>query len=101
MNLHLKSPGGAPGFYPLVKRGKDLKYLSFSILELGGNLKEYSLESGDEELSLDFYTGPVGIEVESAAGHWESQVPARKSIADAAPMVYIPAGSKVKLKSLN
>ena len=101
MNLHLKSPGEAPGFYPMAKRGKDLKYLSFSILELGGNLKEYTLESGDEELSLYFYTGPAGIEVESAAGRWETRIAERKSIAEAAPMVYIPAGSKVKLKSLN
>ncbi len=101
MNWHLKSPGDAPGYYPLVKRGKDLKYLSFSILELGGSLKEFTVDSGEEELSLDFYTGPVGIEVESPSGMWETEIAARKSVAEAAPMVYIPSGSKVHFKSLN
>ena len=36
MNLHLKSPGEAPGFYPLVTRGKQLAIASF----LGPDEKE-------------------------------------------------------------
>jgi 5-deoxy-glucuronate isomerase len=99
MNLHLKSPGEAQGFYPLVTRGKQLKYLSFSILELGDGLKEYSFESGEEELSLDFYSGAVAIEVEGAAGRWRTEIAPRPSITEAAPMVYVPSGSKVRVKS--
>jgi len=72
MNLHLKSPGEAPGFYPLVTRGKQLKYLSFAILELGGSFQDYTFESGDEELSLDFYTGPVTVSVEGETGRWQT-----------------------------
>lgn len=99
MNLHLKSPGDAPGVYPLVQRGRDLKYLSFTIVELGGNLREHSFETAEEEVSLDFYTGPVSIEAEGAFGRWTVDVPERKSIADAAPMVYIPAGSRVRINA--
>ncbi|MGH9631797.1 MAG: 5-deoxy-glucuronate isomerase [Bryobacteraceae bacterium] len=101
MNLHLKSPGEAPGVYPLVHRGKDLKYLSFTVLELGGKLEEHTLDSGDEELSLDFYTGPVQVEVEGSSGRWSAAIPERRSIAEPAPMVYVPAGSKLKIKRLN
>src|SRR3954453_2333489 len=101
MNLHLKSPGGEPGFYPLVTRGKQLKYLSFAILQLGGSLNEYTLDSGEEELSLDFYSGPVSVEVEGESGKWETAIAARESIAKAAPMVYIPANSKVRIRSTN
>src|SRR4051794_7252256 len=101
MSLHLKSPGEEPGFYPLVSRGKQLKYLSFSILELGGSLKEFTVESGEEELSLDFYTGPVAIEVEGASGKWKTEVGPRASMTAAAPMVYVPSGSKVRMQSLN
>jgi 5-deoxy-glucuronate isomerase len=99
MNLHLKSPGEAPGLYPLVTRGKQLKYLSFSILELGGNFKEYAFESGEEELSLDFYSGPVDIHVEGKSGRWQTEIGARESVTEAAPMVYIPSGSKVRIRS--
>ena len=99
MNLHLKSPREAPGFYPLVKRGEQLKYLSFSILELGDSLKEYSFESGEEELSLDFYSGPVVVEVEGEAGRWRTEIGPRRSITQAAPMVYVPSGAKVRVKS--
>ena len=99
MNLHLKSPGDAPGVYPLVQRGRDLKYLSFTIVELGGNVREHSFETAEEEVSLDFYTGPVSIEAEGAFGRWTVDVPERKSIADAAPMVYIPAGSRVRINA--
>src|ERR671912_275811 len=101
MSLHLKSPGEAPGVYPLVQRGNQLKYLSFTIVELGGNLREHTFQTGDEEVSLDFYTGPVTIEAEGDFGRWSESVPARPSIADAAPMVYIPSGTKVTLKATN
>lgn len=101
MSLQLKSPGDAPGVYPLVQRGNQLKYLSFTIVELGGALKEHSFETGDEEVSLDFYTGPVTVEAEGDFGRWTQQVGVRESIADAAPMVYLPAGAKVRLRSMN
>ncbi len=101
MNLHIKSPGSAPGVYTVVDRGKGLKYLSFTIVELGGTLKEHSFDSGAEELSLDFYTGPVRVEVESAHGHWSDQIAPRLSIRDPHPMVYVPAGARVRLSSLN
>jgi 5-deoxy-glucuronate isomerase len=101
MKLHIKSPGDAPGLYPIAERGKDLKYLSFQIAELGGNFRECSIESGDEELSLDFYTGPVQVDVETSSARWNTRVPARSSIAEAGPMVYVPRDSKVKLTALN
>jgi len=101
MSFHLKSPGEQPGVYPLVERGKALRYLSFTVVELGGTLREHEFESGEEERSLDFYTGPVRVEVESSSGKWSVDVPARTSISAAAPMVYIPSESKVRLKLLN
>jgi 5-deoxy-glucuronate isomerase len=101
MSLHLKSPGDAPGVYPLVQRGNQLKYLSFTILELGGTLKEHSFESGPEELSLDFYSGPVEVTAEGAWGKWQTRIGARTSIAEAAPMVYIPSQSSVRINALN
>ena len=101
MKLHIKSPGDAPGVYQVARRGKDLKYLSFQIVELGGKFREHAFESGDEELSLDFYTGPAQVDIESAEGRWSTQVPARSSIAEGGPMVYVPPASKVKLTALN
>src|SRR5712692_2328955 len=101
MKLHFKSPGEKPGVYPIAARGQELKYLSFRIVELGGTLREYAFESGPEEVSLDFYTGPVQVEVESASGRFTSQVPARTSIAEAGTMIYIPPDAKVKLTALN
>src|SRR5260370_40450601 len=101
MKLHFKSPGEKPGLYPIATRGKELKYLSFSIVQLGGTLREQEIRSGEEELSLDFYTGPVQVDVESAAGRWSAQVPARSSIAQATTMIYIPPDSKVKLAALD
>jgi len=75
MSLHIKSPSDKPGVYPVAKRGKDLKYLSFTIVELGGSLKHHAFDSGDEEICLDFYSGPVRVEAEgqsarSAFGIW-------------------------------
>ena len=101
MSFHLKSPGEQPGVYPLVERGKQLRYLSFTIVELSGRLREHTFESGQEELSLDFYTGPVRVEVESASGRLSTDVPGRASVANPAPMIYVPAHSKVRLSILN
>ncbi|MEO7653098.1 MAG: 5-deoxy-glucuronate isomerase [Bryobacteraceae bacterium] len=101
MNLHIKSPGSAPGVYAIVERGKGLKYLSLTVVEMAGSLREHVFESGEEELSLDFYTGPVRVEVEGPSGAWSAEIGARASIRDAAPMVYIPPASKVKLTRLN
>jgi 5-deoxy-glucuronate isomerase len=101
MSLQLKSPGNAPGVYPLVTRGNQLKYLSFTIAELGGNLREHTFETGNEEVSLDFYTGPVLVEAEGDFGRWSQEIGARPSISEAHPMIYIPAGAKVRLRAVN
>ena len=99
--MHLKSPGQQPGVYRLVQRGKDLKFLSFTIVELAGSLREHTLESEDEELSLDFYTGPVEVEVRWQGGRETYAIPVRASLADSAPMVYVPAGATVRLRATN
>jgi 5-deoxy-glucuronate isomerase len=101
MNLHVKSPSDAPGVYPIVRRGEGLKYLSFTIVQLGGALNRHTFESGHEELSLDSYSGPVRIEVEGPSGRWSSEIPPRASIREPGPMVYVPAGSQVTLTKLN
>ncbi len=101
MNLHIKSPGEAPGVYEIARRGRDMKYLSFTIVELGGSLKEHSFETGEEEVSLDFYTGPVRVEVSSPSGNLAVDVPARTSLSQVHSMLYAPMGSKVKLQALN
>src|SRR5712664_1427335 len=101
MNLHIKSPGEKPGVYPIAKRGKDLKYLSFTIVELAESLKEHTFESGEEETCLDFYTGPVHVEAEGAYGRWTADIAARASMQQPGPMVYLPAGSRVKLSRLD
>lgn len=101
MQLQVKSPGEKPGVYPIVERGRDLKYLSFTVVELGDNLREHAWETGAEEVSLDFYTGPVEVEAEGAYGRWSAQVPARPSLRDAHPMIYLPAQSKVRVRALN
>ncbi len=101
MSLHIKSPREKPGVYPIAQRGKDLKYLSFTIVELGENFKQHSFDSGDEEICLDFYNGPVRVEAEGPGGRWSVEVPERASMREAGSMVYLPAGSRVKLTSLN
>ena len=101
MSLHIKSPGEKPGVYPIARRGADLKYLSFTIVELGGNLKEHAFDSGEEEICLDFYTGPVRVAVEGPKGRWTVDVPGRASMQEAGSMVYIPAGCRVDLSCLN
>ncbi len=69
-NLQVKSPLRGPGVYAIVQRGQGLKHLSFTVVELGGALKEYTLESGEEELAVDFYPGSVRVEVDTAGGGW-------------------------------
>jgi len=101
MKLHVKSPGDSPGVYPVVRRGEGLKYLSFTIIQLSGKLTGHTIEAGDEELSLDFYSGPVRVEVEGPSGRWAAEIPRRPSIQEPAPMVYTPAGSKVQLTRLD
>lgn len=101
MRLHIKSPGEAPGVYPIAGRGKDLKYLSFTVVQLGGNLAGHAFESGEEEVSLDFYSGPVRVEVEGAGRPWSVEIGPRASIRDAGTMVYVPAGCKIKLSKLD
>src|SRR3954469_10505566 len=101
MNLHIKSPSEKPGVYPIAHRGKDLKYLSFTIVELGGSLKEHSFDTGEEEISLDFYNGPVRVEAETPQGRWTADVAARPSMSVAGSMVYLPSNSRVKLSLLN
>ncbi|MFN7924747.1 MAG: 5-deoxy-glucuronate isomerase [Bryobacteraceae bacterium] len=101
MTLHIKSPGEKPGVYPIAQRGRELKYLSFSIAELGGNLREHSFDSGDEEISLDSYTGPYEVSCETAQGRWSAEIPARTSLRDAHPMVYLPTQAKIRLRALN
>ncbi|MCS7025233.1 MAG: 5-deoxy-glucuronate isomerase [Bryobacteraceae bacterium] len=97
MNLLIKSPGAQPGVYPLVQRGKQLKYLSFQVIELGQGLQVHSFETGPEEVALNFYTGPVRVEVDG----WQAEIPPRASIREPHPMVYVPAGVQVKLQALN
>ncbi len=101
MNFHIKAPSSAPGVYPIARRGDHLKYLSFTIVELGGALTSHSFESGGEEISLDSYTGAYEVTCEGSQGVWSAQVPARASINTAHPMVYLPAESKITLKTLN
>src|SRR4051812_20430406 len=101
MNLHIKSPGEKPGVYSIAKRGKDLKYLSFTIVELGGNMKEHSFDSGEEEICLDFYSGPVRVEADGPQGRWSADIAGRASMNEPGSMIYLPAGSRVKLSLLN
>jgi len=97
MKQHIKSPGEAPGIYPIALRGREFKHLSFTIVELGGNFNEHAFETGEEELALDFYTGPVRIEVEGEFGRWSADIGPRPSIREAGPMIYVPQGSKVRI----
>jgi 5-deoxy-glucuronate isomerase len=98
-NLHIKNPALQPGVYPVARRGKEMKYLSFTIVELGGSLTEYSFDNGDEESSLDFYSGGVRIDATGPYGSWSAEIEPRASIRDSHPMVYIPAGSRIRLSA--
>lgn len=99
MNLHIKNPVTGPGVYPIVRRGEGLKYLSFTICELGPGFSEYSFETGEEEVSLDSYTGSYSVECNGPDGLWTALVPARSSIGEPHPMVYLPAGCSVTLRA--
>ena len=100
-NLQIKSPLREPGVYPLVKRGRDLKHLSFTVLQLGGALREYSTESGEEELAVDFYPGSVRVEVDSAGGSLVRETRLRRSLKEAGEMLYVPAGARLKITLLS
>jgi 5-deoxy-glucuronate isomerase len=93
MKLHLKSPGDAPGVYPLVRRGEGLRHLSFTIVELGGDLGEHVFETGGEEVALSFYKGAVDVEVDG----WRAEIPARASLKAPGPVVYAPPGARIRL----
>ncbi|MBI3680960.1 MAG: 5-deoxy-glucuronate isomerase [Acidobacteria bacterium] len=101
MSLHIKSPPHDPGVYPIVRRGHELKYLSFTIVQLAESFREHSFETGEEEMSLDFYTGPVRVEVETAGGTFATDIPERASIQSPHPMVYVPRDSRVHLIALD
>jgi hypothetical protein len=97
MNLLFKSPGDAPGVYPVVRRGEGLKHLSFTIVELGPGLGEHVFETGEEEAALSFYKGPVAVEI----GGWSAEIPRRPSLRQPGPVVYVPPGSPSRAPSAN
>src|SRR5882757_9675183 len=100
MELHIKSPGNAPGVYPLVTRGEEMKYLSFTIVELSGSLTEHAFETGEDEVSLDSYMGPVLVEAVGHFGKWSAEIGARQTMSKPHPMIYLPAGCNVRVKAL-
>ena len=100
-NLQIKSPLREPGVYPIVKRGRDLKHLSFTVVEFGPTFKEYLIESGEEELAVDFYPGAVRVEVESPAGGLVRETRLRRSLKEAGEMLYVPAGARLKITLLS
>jgi 5-deoxy-glucuronate isomerase len=87
--------------YPLVERGRALKHLSFTVVELGGSLREHEFESGGAEMALDFYTGPVSVEIEGEFGRWSADIPERATLSEAGPMIFVPPGVKVRLRAAN
>ncbi|HYM12183.1 MAG TPA: 5-deoxy-glucuronate isomerase [Bryobacterales bacterium] len=100
-HLQIKSPLREPGVYPIVQRGRELKHLSFTVVQLGGSRKEYAMESGEEELAVDFYPGKVRVEVDSAGGRFVRDTQLRRSLKEAGEMLYVPAGAKLKLTLLS
>jgi len=101
MKLLIKSPGHAPGVYPICVRGRDLQHLSFTIVELGGNLPRHAFESGEEELALGFHTGPVWVQVDAPSGTLSAETPLRETVTRPGPLVYVPAGARVTLEALD
>jgi 5-deoxy-glucuronate isomerase len=79
----------------------DLKHLSFAVLRLDRHFPRYCFNAGEEELAVDSYAGPVRVEVAWSGGEWSAAIPARSSIADPAPMLYIPAGANVTVTALD
>lgn len=100
MSLQVKSPFNGPGVYPIVERGRQLKHLSFQAIQLGGSLTRFEAESGDEEWAVDFYSGPVKVEVRSPAGELIVETQPRRSLKDAGEMLYAPAGSSLAIELL-
>ena len=99
--LQIKSPIRGPGVYPIVRRGDGLKHLSFSVVQLGGSLREHTVESGEEELALDFYPGSVGVELESPTLRLRRETRLRRSLQEAGEMLFVPPQSKLKLTLLS
>ena len=99
MNLLIKSPGQAPGIYPVARRGLELKYLSFNIVRLGAGFQICTFQTGEEEIAIHSYDGPVGIRARGSWGEWRSELPRRGSLPESTPMAYIPAGSEVVLSA--
>jgi len=97
VTLHTRSPLQGPGIYPIVERGKQLRHLSFRVVELGGSLKEFSTESGEEELAVDFYSGAVRAQVRSSAGELTIDTQPRSSLREVGDMLYVPAGASLKI----
>jgi 5-deoxy-glucuronate isomerase len=97
--LQIKSPISGPGVYPIVRRGNGLKHLSFTVLEMGPELAEHTLETGDEELAVDFYPGRVRVEVESPQGGLTRETE-RRSIKDPGEMLFVPPGSRLQVTLL-
>jgi 5-deoxy-glucuronate isomerase len=100
MNLLVKSPGRAPGVYPIARRGLELKHLSFTIVRLGPGLPEYSLHTGEEEIAIHSLHGSVGIQAQAPAGEWRGELQGRAALAESTPMAYIPAGSDVMISAV-
>ena len=100
-NLQVKSPLRGPGVYPVVPRGDGLKHLSFTVIEMGGRLREYTAESGEEEWAVAFYPGRVRAEVESPAGKLDCETRLRTSLQQAGEMLYVPSGARLKLTLLS
>ena len=99
--LQIKSPLREPGVYPIVKRGRELKHLSFTVVQMGATLREYVVESGEEELAVDFYPGQVRVEVESPGGSLVRETAHRRSLKEAGEMLYVPVESKLKITLLS
>jgi len=99
MSLLIKSSGEAPGVYPAVERGRQLQFLSFTVVQLDGAFNEHRIESGEEELALNFYGGPASVDLEGANGRWRVEIAGRPSLKEPGSMVYVPARSRVTLRS--
>jgi 5-deoxy-glucuronate isomerase len=85
------------GVYKVARRGLELKHLSFTIIRLGAGLESYQFETGDEEVAIHSYDGPLAINVRGDRGEWPATLPRRRALAEPTPMAYIPAGSQVTI----
>ncbi len=93
----MKSPGQAPGVYKVARRGLELKYLSFTIVRLGTGFTSHRFETGDDEVAIHSYDGPVDVAAQTEHGAWQASIPRRGTLADPTPMIYVPAGSSVSV----